>query len=94
MNKLLLITFLSLTGILAFAQVPNITYSSPQVYSTGTAITPLTPANTGGAVPATVYGQVSTFAGDGLSGTTDGAGTSARFYSWGKQQNRHFYKVT
>jgi sugar lactone lactonase YvrE len=44
----------------AFAQVPVITYQTPQHYIINTGITPLTPTNTGGAVPATGYGQVST----------------------------------
>jgi len=41
------------------AAPPAISYASPQTYSTGTAITSLTPTNSGGAVPATIYGQVS-----------------------------------
>lgn len=46
----------------AFSQAPNISYASPQNYSVGRSISPLIPNNTGGAVPATVYGQVSTIA--------------------------------
>src|SRR5471030_1981128 len=42
---------------------PNIIYQTPQTYQTNIAITPLAPANSGGAVPATLYGQVSTYAG-------------------------------
>lgn len=44
---------------------PKITYTTPNVYPTNTAITPLVPKNTGGAVPATIYGKVSTFVGTG-----------------------------
>jgi gliding motility-associated-like protein len=46
----------------AFSQAPNISYASPQNYSIGRSISPLLPTNTGGAVPATIYGQVSTIA--------------------------------
>ncbi|WP_208112424.1 putative Ig domain-containing protein, partial [Pedobacter metabolipauper] len=43
---------------------PNISYAAPQVYTKGTAITDISPSNTGGAVPATIYGTVTqTFAG-------------------------------
>ena len=54
-----------LTGLFneTFAQVPNISYTpATNVYQTTTAITALTPANSGGAVPATTYGTVSTLA--------------------------------
>jgi len=62
-----------------YAQAPNISYQNPQVYSTNTAITPLLPKNTGGVVPATAYGQVSTFAGNGTVGLADGQGSAAQF---------------
>jgi len=38
-----------------FAQKPAFTYSGPQVYTSGTAISPLSPANTGGTVAAIGY---------------------------------------
>jgi len=60
-----------------FAQAPVITYASPQTYSPGTAIVPLSPVNTGGAV-ATVP-MVSTFAGNGIAGAVDGTGNAAEF---------------
>jgi len=44
-----LLLFLTEAG--AFAQAPNISYSSPQVYTALTTITPLKAVNTGGAVP-------------------------------------------
>ena len=56
---------------------PSISYTTPQNYMAGTAITPLSPTNTGSAVPATVYGQVSTFAGSGANSSIDGTGTGA-----------------
>jgi sugar lactone lactonase YvrE len=65
---------------LGFAQAPNISYATPQVYALNTTITPLAPANTGGAVPPTIYGQTNTFAGSGSQGSTNGAGTVASFY--------------
>ncbi|MBF2708974.1 T9SS type A sorting domain-containing protein [Flavobacterium soyangense] len=47
------------SSIVIFAQAPNISYpTGTQTFGTGTVITPLSPINTGGAVPATIYGQV------------------------------------
>ena len=65
----------------ASAQAPVISYTpSTNVYSVGTAITALSPTNTGGAVPAVTYGTVTTFAGTAnTTGTTNGTGTAARF---------------
>lgn len=62
-NKLLffiiLIIFYGLNG---FGQAPKITYPTPPVsYPVNATITPLVPKNSGGNVPATGYGQVSTF---------------------------------
>jgi sugar lactone lactonase YvrE len=64
------------------AQAPTITYNTPtNIYTVGTAITALTPTNTGGAVPATIYGTVTTFAGSatGTAGNTNATGTAASF---------------
>jgi len=58
---------------------PIISYVSPQNYLINAPIIPLGPANTGGAVPQTIYGQVSTFAGNGASGAANGTGTAASF---------------
>jgi len=44
---------------------PNITYTTPNIYIVNKVIPALTPKNTGGPVPATIYGQVTTFAGGG-----------------------------
>jgi gliding motility-associated-like protein len=55
---------------ISFAQVPSaitppaISYPTPKSYVINNPITPLSPTNTGGAVPATIYGQVSTVAGN------------------------------
>ncbi len=51
-----------------FAQAPVIKYTTPHTYKVNKLITPLAPTNTGGAVPATVYGQVSIKAGRGILG--------------------------
>jgi gliding motility-associated-like protein len=47
------------------AQAPVIKYTTPHTYKLNNPITPLSPSNTGGAVPATIYGEVSTIAGNG-----------------------------
>ncbi len=81
MKKQLLLLLWS--SVALFAQAPNISYpSGTYTFDTGTAITPLSPTNTGGSVPATIYGQVSTFAGSkGVYGSADGVGTSATFFN-------------
>jgi sugar lactone lactonase YvrE len=58
---------------------PNISYPATQTYTVNTAITALSPTNSGGAVPATVYGQVATLAGSGTRGSANGTGTAASF---------------
>ena len=61
---------------------PDITYTTPQTYTAGTAITALSPANAGGAVPATVYGMVSSIAGSKANhSTVNGTGAAAGFLS-------------
>jgi gliding motility-associated-like protein len=80
-KSLRLIMFTILTGAVnaVFAQAPNISYQTPQTYTINQPITPLMPVNTGGAVPATIYGTVSTYAGSGFMGTKNGAAASASF---------------
>lgn len=74
---------------ISFAQVsvqaPQFTYTTPNTYTVNTPITPLVPNNTGGAVPATLFGDVSTFAGQNVnSGYLDATGINALFNSlWG-----------
>jgi gliding motility-associated-like protein len=46
----------------ALAQAPIIDYPQPPIYLDNQTITPLTPTNTGGAIPNVPYGLVSTFA--------------------------------
>lgn len=85
MRKYLLCFFTGTALISIFnsvnAQAPIITYSSPtNIYTVGTAITALAPTNTGGAVPAAAYAQVTTLVATaaGLNNpqsiTSDGAG--------------------
>ncbi|WP_374948416.1 gliding motility-associated C-terminal domain-containing protein [Mucilaginibacter sp.] len=64
-----------------YAQAPDITYDSPKSFTVGVPITPFGPANAGGAVPATVFSEVATFAGTGAAGAADGPKASATFNS-------------
>jgi hypothetical protein len=70
----------SLAGF-TFLLPPSISFATPQSYPQGTAITALTPTNTGGAVPAVTYGTVSTLAGNGSASSSNGTGTGASFYN-------------
>lgn len=70
-----------LFNTIAFAQAPSITYT-PASNSLSTSVPfYLSPTNAGGAVPATTYGQVTTFAGSttGASGNFNNTGTAALF---------------
>ncbi|WP_166727717.1 putative Ig domain-containing protein [Mucilaginibacter gilvus] len=79
LTKPLLLAFSLFAFCSAFAQAPNIAYTTPQNYKLNTTITPLAPANTGGTVPLGEYGTVTTFAGTGQYGYTDGAANIASF---------------
>jgi len=71
---------------IALAQAPKFTYITPDVYTVNTPIPRLSPTNTGGGpVPATIFGRVSTFAGqDNQGGYNDATGSGALFSSlWG-----------
>ena len=70
---------IAVNSSVAVAGAPNISYSSPQTYIVNKTISPLLPANTGGAVPPNIYGQVTTFAGTGKAGVADGTSTAASF---------------
>ena len=60
---------------------PSISYSTPQIYTFGVPISPLSPGNSGGAVSA--VNSVSTFAGNGTVSSTNATGTSASFWNPG-----------
>lgn len=86
MRSVILLKFLCIVVMFAqvapaLAQAPNISYQTPKSYPVNATITPLGPANTGGAVPATIYGQVSTYAGNGTRGSTNGLAANASFNS-------------
>src|ERR1700760_347479 len=62
----------------AFAQAPSFNYpAGTHTYNTGVPIAPLNPSIAGGPIPPSIYGQVTTFAGDGTLGKADGTGTAA-----------------
>jgi sugar lactone lactonase YvrE len=58
-------------------KAPIISYTTSQSYVVGTAITKLTPTNTGGPI---TYGIANTLAGSGADGSADGNGVEASFY--------------
>ncbi|MFI5161292.1 MAG: gliding motility-associated C-terminal domain-containing protein [Sphingobacteriales bacterium] len=58
---------------------PAITYQTPQTYTVSKTITPLSPTNNGGPVPATIYGQISSLAGSGVPGKANGTGIASTF---------------
>jgi streptogramin lyase len=60
---------------------PAISYVSPDNYTTGVPIESMSPANTGGSIPGNYYGQVSTYAGNGTPGNTNGPVATATFNS-------------
>src|SRR5437016_1929597 len=71
---------LTLTGYSSlFGQAPLISYTSPQTYAVGLPIAPLSPTNTGGAVPP--GNMVSTFAGSGAPGAVNGPKLGASFFN-------------
>jgi gliding motility-associated-like protein len=73
------ITVTGTTTAPAATALPAISYAGPQTYATGAAIAPLSPTSTGGAIPAAIYGQTTTFAGSGGAGQNNGTGTAASF---------------
>ena len=64
---------------LVTGQAPIIAYGTGNVKVTGTLPFSVQSTNTGGAVPATVYGQVTTFAGSPIVGYANGIGATAQF---------------
>lgn len=60
--RLIIWSLFQLVGFSCFGQAPVISYQTPQTYNAGTAITPLVPTNTGGAVPTDGAGILTTVA--------------------------------
>lgn len=75
--KIKQLLFLFFLGNLIFAQSPNISYLTPNSFEINQAITPIFPVNSGGSVP--LEPIVSTFAGTGIIGSTDGNGNTSQF---------------
>ncbi len=64
-----------------YAQKPNISYVTPQIDTVGKTSTPVSPKNTGGAIPIGFYTQTTTLAGEGVSGDVNGNIKAATFGS-------------
>ena len=75
MNKISICLLLTIN--LVQSQAPNISYTTPNVYTNGQTITSLAPTNTGGTIIAQTL--VSTFAGSGSVGSANGNGIAASF---------------
>lgn len=69
----------------ALPPAPKFTYPTPNHYTVNTPITTIGPTTLGGPVPATIFGNTSTFAGNGTqAGYKDATGTAALFTGlWG-----------
>lgn len=76
-----LFLFVILTMERVCAQAPDISYQTPFSFTVGVPVTPVSPSNNtgGGPVPATVFSQVTTFAGSTAAGNNDGLSTGAKF---------------
>ncbi|MFB9088454.1 Ig-like domain-containing protein, partial [Flavobacterium paronense] len=80
LKRYLCFLFVLLSSSFLFAQTPIISYTGVQSsYNINNVITPLTPNNTGG-LP-TVRTNVSSIAGNGVSGYMDGTTASPKYYS-------------
>jgi len=78
----LVISVFLLMSMTSQAQIaaPNISLpGGPFSFASGSAISPLTLSNAGGAVPSQFYGDVTTLAGSGTDGFADGNGAAAQF---------------
>lgn len=94
-SAVLLVVLLIFNTQYIYAQAPAIKYTTPHVYVINKPITPLAPANTGGAVPATIYGTASIAAGPGNFGIVAGVTTDAAGNIYVGDFDRNvIYKVT
>lgn len=62
-----------------FSQAPVISYGSFKLFTRDSAIVPIAPVNRGGAVPATIYSNTVSFAGNDMPGSQDADGINAQF---------------
>ncbi|WP_175404068.1 gliding motility-associated C-terminal domain-containing protein [Mucilaginibacter sp. PPCGB 2223] len=72
---------IAVTGAPIVLNPPNISYTTPNIYTLNQPIAALAPVNTGGAVPPNIYGKVTTIAGTGIAGSTNGNAATASFYN-------------
>jgi sugar lactone lactonase YvrE len=63
LERLIFFLILCSVSLLVAQTAPNISYATPQNYEINKLITPLTPSNTGSAIPTFTYGEVNTFSG-------------------------------
>jgi hypothetical protein len=63
----------------SYAQIPAFSYTTPQKFTVGTPIIPVSPKHTGGPVPNEIYSKVSTVAGNGFYGYKDTLAKYAMF---------------
>lgn len=77
MTRLLKVNLFVFITFSLFAQSPDISYTTPNIFSVNQSITPLAPTNNGGTIPSQPI--VSTLAGSGLAGTQDLNGINAAF---------------
>lgn len=76
-TKFLVCFFSILCADFIYSQAPQISYNTPNTFSINESITPLIPSNTGGVIPNEPI--VSTFAGTGSIGSTDGTLLASSF---------------
>ena len=62
-----------------FSQAPIISYGGFKLFTRDSAIIPIAPVNRGGAVPATIYSNTISFAGNDMPGSLDAEGIKAGF---------------
>jgi gliding motility-associated-like protein len=95
LSAVLLVFLLVCNTQYLYAQAPVINYTSPHTYLINKPIFPLAPKNTGGAVPATIYGTASIAVGPGNFSIVAGVTTEAAGNIYVGDFDRNIiYKVT